>query len=300
MRQWLSRTLAVLMLVPGLGMFALVDSWAAECHSNGTWVPDLQTGELEYKMVETCTESGPPGVTPSVTPGGGPVSPGCDIVSPATFCSGPNACYYTENVVPYDLPATPQPTPGAVWHVRLCWMDGGQYGIWVHTSEWVVSTPAPPTLVERSQAAFGQLGVPPATLAFNPTRRTLVNLDTWFWAQSLTGQPVRGTSALGLVAVATPRDLQVTPGDGSAPFTCPWVTARSERCAHVYRRSSVGGSARGLDGGPAYQASAVATWNVHFEVDGRPMPIAGAPTELTGPRMTAAVQVAEVQTIVTR
>jgi hypothetical protein len=42
------------------------------------------------------------------------------------------------------------------------------------------------------------------------------------------------------------------------------------------------------------------TWTVRFELGGRPVPIAGAPTELTGPKMTTAVEVAEVQTIITR
>ncbi len=299
MRQWVMRTLTVLMLVPGLGTFVFVDFAAAECHSVATQEMNPLTHLLEYKMVETCTKDGPPGATPIDTPGEGSASPGCDLLSPATFCSGPFACYYTDNVVPYALPATPPPAPGAAWHVRLCLATGGQYALWVPTPEWVRHAPAPPTMVEQSQAAFGRLVVPPATLVFNPTKRTLVNLDTWFWAQGLTGQQVRGTSALGLVAVATPGQVQVTPGDGSAPFTCPWVTSRSERCAHVYRRSSVGGSVRGLDGEPAYQASGVATWSVRFELDGAPVQIPGAPTELTGPVMTSAVQVAEVQTVVT-
>ena len=199
MRQWVSRTLALLILVPGLGMLAPVDSSAAECHSKGSWVRNPQNQAYEYKMVETCTEAGPPGVTPSDPPGGGPVSPGCDLVSPATFCLGPYPCYYEKGVVPWQPPSTPPPTPRAEFRVRLCL--GPRLLV---TPEWVGQAPAPPTMVERSQAAFGQLGVPPARLAFNPTRRTLVNLDTWFWAQNLTGQPVRGTSARGLVAVATP------------------------------------------------------------------------------------------------
>jgi hypothetical protein len=295
MRHWVSRSLAVLMLVPSLGTLVLVDSATAACHSETQLVTNPLTHVLEYQIVETCTEDVPPGDAP----GGGQVIPGCDLVSPATFCSGPYACYYKESGADYFPPATPPPTPGADWRVRLCLTTGAQYAIWVPTPEWVGQAPAPPTLVERSRAAYGRLEAPVATLAFNPTKRTLVNLDTWFWAQGLTGQQIRGTPALGLVAVATPGHLQVTPGDGSAPFTCPWVTSKSDRCTHVYRRSSAGGSVRGLDGVPAYLATGVATWSVHFELDGRPVSIPGAPTELTGPRLTTAVEVDEVQTIVT-
>ncbi len=159
--------------------------------------------------------------------------------------------------------------------------------------------PQPPPLVDQAREAFGQIVLPTATLAFNPTKRTLVNLDTWFWAQGLTGAELRGTSAFGLVAVATPGQLRVTPGDGFAPFTCAWVTAKSDACAYAYRRSSVGGPVRALDGSPAYEATGKATWKLRFEDNGAPVTIPGAPTELTGPSMTAAVEVAEVQTIVT-
>jgi hypothetical protein len=64
-------------------------------------------------------------------------------------------------------------------------------------------------------------------------------------------------------------------------------------------RSSVGGTARGLDGAPAYEASAQAFWSLRFELNGVPKVIAGAPSELPGPVLTAAVEVAEVQTLVT-
>jgi hypothetical protein len=299
-RLWVSRVLCMLLLATGMGIVALDPASAGPCRWEFVKVTAPGGRLVDYVRTKVgCTGTEVPGEgatggSPIDTPGGGgPVSPGCDLVSPATFCFGPYPCYYEKGVFPWEPPATPPPTPGADYRVRLCL--GPRLLI---APEWVVTTPEPPTLVERSQAAFGQLVVPPATLAFNPTRRTLVNLDTWFWAQGLTGQPIRGTSALGLVAVATPVGVQVTPGDGSGSFSCPWVTSKSDLCAHVYRRSSVGGSARGPDGGPAYQASAEATWNVHFEQDGAPMPIPGAPTKLTG-RLAAAVEVAEVQTVVT-
>jgi len=141
--------------------------------------------------------------------------------------------------------------------------------------------------------------LPTARLEFNPPRRTLVNLDTWYWAQGLTGAELRGTSAFGLVAIATPGRLEVTPGDGSASFTCAWVTAKSDRCLYTYRRASVGGPLTGANGRPAYEATGRATWTLRFEDNGAPVTIDGAPTEINGPAMTSAVEVSEVQTLVT-
>jgi hypothetical protein len=154
-------------------------------------------------------------------------------------------------------------------------------------------------LIDQSVEATGQIKMPSSVLSFNPTARTLVNLDTWFWAQGLDGGELRGSSAFGLVAVATPARLEVTPGDGSAVLTCPWVTAKSDRCAYPYRRSSLGGSVRGQNGEPAYEATAQAFWTLRFELNNAPVLIPGAHSELAGPRMTIPVEVAEVQTIVT-
>jgi hypothetical protein len=89
-------------------------------------------------------------------------------------------------------------------------------------------------------------------------------------AQGLHGGELGGSSAFGLVAVATPARLEVTPGDGSAVRKCPWVTVKSDRCAYAYRRSSVGGTALGQGGAPAYEASAQAFWTVRFELNGAP------------------------------
>jgi hypothetical protein len=170
---------------------------------------------------------------------------------------------------------------------------------WVPLAVWVGQAPQPPPLRDHAVEATGQIKMPSAVLSLNPTARTLVNLDTWFWAQGLHGGEMRGSSAFGLVAVVTPARLEVTPGDGSAVLTCPWVTVNSDRCAYAYRHSSVGGTALGQDGAPAYEASAQAFWSLRFELNGAPIQIAGAKSELPGPVMTTAVEVAEVQTIVT-
>jgi len=305
MRQWLSGIVAVLLLAPGLGMVALESASAGGCRWENVLVTDAIGGAVHYERKQVC----PVGVTPASDPAVGDTSvpPPCDLASasPATFCWGSYPCYYKASVVPFEPPPPPAPTPGAQWHVRYClqpvlMLDAitPTYTSWTPKAMWVGQANEPPPLVDQAGEAFGQLKVPKAKLVFNPTARTLVNLDTWFWAQDLSGDELRGSSAFGLVAVATPNELVITPGDGSAPFTCGWVTVKSDACAYAYRRSSVGGSLRGLSGAPAYEASGRATWTVRFEQDGVPVPIAGAPTELTGPELTAAVVVAEVQTLV--
>jgi hypothetical protein len=309
MRQWVSRILAVLMLMPALGLVALDPASAGPCHW-GTYVTGFNEVGVTYGQKWVC----PPGVTPpSDPPAGGKGSaagtPSCDVASAprATFCRGSSPCYYGElnPAPPWSEPATAPPVPGAKWHVRFCYLRAGVAPgqAWVlefiPTVVWVGQAEPPPPLVDQAREAFGQLVVPKASLVFNPTGWTLVNVDTWFWAQGLSGAELRGTSAFGLVAVATPDKLVVTPGDGSAPLVCSWVTVKSDACAYPYRRSSVGGSVRGTSGGPAYEATGKATWRVRFEQDGAPVPIEGAPTVLTGPGMTTPVEVTEVQTIVT-
>lgn len=83
---------------------------------------------------------------------------------------------------------------------------------WVPLAVWVGQAPQPPPLRDQAVEATGQIKMPSAVLSFNPTARTLVNLDAWFWAQGLHGGELRGSSAFGLVAVATPARLEVTPG----------------------------------------------------------------------------------------
>jgi hypothetical protein len=304
MRHWMSRALALLLLVACLGLTSTESASAVQCQWKMSPVAGASPGTVQYRQKQVC----PAGVTP----GAQPVvkgAPSCDIksASPATFCLGSAPCYYRSSVVPYALPATPQPTPGATWHVRLCLMPG-QPGIagWVHLAQWIGQSSAPPPLKDQAVEATGQIKMPSAVLSFNPTARTVVNLPTWFWAQGLTSEVLRGSSALGLVAYATPARLEVTPGDGSAVRTCPWVTAQpqvpadqSGPCSYAYPRSSVAGTALGRSGASAYGASARAVWSLRFELNGAPVQIAGAPSELPGPVMTAPVVVDEVQTLVT-
>ena len=148
--------------------------------------------------------------------------------------------------------------------------------------------------------AMGELRISTPTLAANPGAQTLVGLDTWFWMEGVATTSLTGSSAWGLVAVATPDHITLDPGDGSGTTSCPWIVTSSAQCTYAYPRSSIGGSATGSLGGPAYSASVVATWRVHFERNGNPVTIPGAPATISSPAGVTAVQVAEVQAVVRR
>ena len=89
-------------------------------------------------------------------------------------------------------------------------MDGGigTQAVWMGGKN---TPPPPPSLAEQAQTAFGKLTPAVGTLASNPRTMSLVTLPTWFWADGLQGD-LTGSSAFGLVAIARPQSLQVTPG----------------------------------------------------------------------------------------
>jgi hypothetical protein len=168
-------------------------------------------------------------------------------------------------------------------------------------SVWVGQARQAPSQAEKATTASGQIQLPSATLSFSPPKRTYVNFDTWFWAKGLATGDVRGTPAFGMVAIATPYQLEITPGDGSATLRlCRLSTSNSDLCHYKYQRSSVNGAERTANGDPAYKATGRVTWKLRFEDAGAPIPNpAGAPTSVSGPEMTAKVAVGEIQTIVT-
>jgi hypothetical protein len=253
-------------------------------------VTDPLTGQITY----VCVQWGDP--SPG---GGGPVKPSCDLLSPATFCNGTEACWYSPWHPPWALPIGP-PAPKEQPMILNCYEDGAtaptSYPVWVGPN--VVATPP---LAAQAVTAIGQLNIPVPHLAFNPPGRTLVGIPTYFWAENAPGGELTGSSAFGLVAIATPDHLVVDPGDGSGAQNCPWVTsesAASQDCTYTYLRSSVNGSAS-HDGQPAYAATVTASYTIRFEDGGTPVNIPGVQTTITSAAATSAVPVAEVQAIVT-
>lgn len=94
------------------------------------------------------------------------------------------------------------------------------------------------------------LSLPPPVPFFAPPAlrvRTLVGVDTWFWVTPASWRPVVRIIPIGKVVVtiiATPVTLQLVPGDGSPPVSCPgpgtpwlWPGGRS-LCSHTFQRAS--------------------------------------------------------------
>lgn len=225
--------------------------------------------------------------------GGGSSEPTCVLTGDYTFCAGATPCRQFEGHPPYIAPEGPQPSPEAVWTIREC--AGQPIDVFWSTDE----EPQPPSLAEQAQTAIGQIDLTMPAARTSPAGRTIVNLPTWFWVD---GEPpvLTGSSAFGLVAIATAQELRVDPGDGSPAFTCPWVTSAEEAeasCTYAYPRASWDGAAS-HDGRPAHEAVVTTTFALRFEVGGTPVTIPGAPTTLPGPPSTAVVRVDEVQSLV--
>ena len=299
------RLVTVLVAIVAATVLSPQSATAADCNVQN---PD---GSINYG----CTMPGDPGGNgngnggsdgggiPGIGSGsgsGGAGTPSCDLIAPATFCVGSDACWYLPSVVPYAPPkGDPPDGDRGNWKVRSCrFLDSGveTKAVWMGGKN---TPPPPPSLPEQAQTAFGQLTPAVGTLASNPRTTSLVTLPTWFWAEGLPGE-LTGSSAFGLVAIARPQSLQVTPGDGSATLDCPWSTAPSDVCSHSYERSSAARGTTEVDGHRAYAVTAQPVWSVEFELNGTPINIDGAPTELRGPTMTTGVRVAEVQALVNR
>ena len=112
--------------------------------------------------------------------------------------------------------------------------------------------------------------------------------------------PVHGTSALGVVAVATATGFTVDPGDATPAFSCPPTTTlnQSARCTHTYRRSSAGQTAIAPDGKPGYQVRAWTTWRIDFLQGNNPIAIPAPPPPSTAPPPPGSCPIARSQAVV--
>lgn len=260
-------------------------------------VQDPVTGQITYVCHDNGGGNDPGDPGDPGDNGGGSSEPSCDLKPPGTFCLGLNSCYWRDSVVPFAPPKGPKPAPDAEWKVRVCIganLAESFEAVWIDPTE-----PQPPSLFEQAATAIGNLAPPTGTLAVNPTTRSLVSLPTWFWADGLTGDELTGSSAFGLVAIATPDYIEVDPGDGTGVVQCPWTTTQSDTCSHGYERSSATRGTASVDGHDAYAASGTPVWSIAFEINGTPVNIPGAPTDFRGQPMNAGVWVAESQAVVT-
>lgn len=247
-----------------------------------------ETGRLEY-----CDTN--PGTTPvgATEPEGGSSTPTCVYSGSYTeFCEGTAACWGNNpaanrpEAVADELGPKPDDPEAQAAYKKCLRADGTTY------DDWYWATPGDgPTLAELAQRAFGALQIPVFTATFNPPTRTFVNLDTWWWAEGVGAEPLVGSSALGLRAIATPQYMQIDPGDGGAVKRCDFTVTRSDACTYVYRRSS------DRLPGKVYPARMRLQYGVTFERNGAPLTIPGAPDALASPWTAVDVPVREVQTL---
>lgn len=219
-----------------------------------------------------------------------------------SYCQGELSCYVYSPPPSApdeeDWPPRP-PTAGEddVYVNRACFTQPPEEAL---VSNEYLYLPLPEDVINWEQEAiqaFGQLVAPDFDLAFNPPQRSYVTLDTWYWADGATDGEVEGTSAAGLVAIATPERLEVQPGDGSGTLTCPFAVVQSDACTYVYSKASVDGTAT-VDGQPAYAGQARLVYTVRFEFNGELMEIDGAPLVFETPWEGTPIPVAEIQAIV--
>ncbi|GAA3541509.1 hypothetical protein AFL01nite_25010 [Aeromicrobium flavum] len=263
-------------------------------------------GVSEYECVIPAPEPSPGTTNPGGENPGSP-QPTCDLpAAPAPtslgdhvlegpYCQGTRFCVTTDLVVPLALPDGEPPNEDSEARYRWC-SSGGTYQL---EESWWTGEEEPPSLLERALSAIGQINLATPTLNTSPTGRTLVSLDTWFWAAG--ASPSATGSAFDLVATATFSSMTVDPGDGSGTISCPLTTTRAAAesdCSHAYRRMSSGGTAT-VGGRPAYSASVRLVYDLSFTVGGNAIVVPGAPATLEAPLDSAAIRVDEVQSIVT-
>lgn len=260
-----------------------------DCIREGTEV-------INGQVISTCLEyEGGGGTSGDDSDGGSDgevVSDDCDLSGGLfnEFCIGTARCFVNDPAAVQDLEKNglsedSRPSPDSYPVYWQCQRPNGEEfdRYYWNDDQPVVS------IADRIRAAVGVLQLPTISASFNPPTRTLVNLPTWWWAVGAPAAEIRGTEALGLRAVATPRGLSIEPGDGTGSFTCPMSVTKSDTCTHEYRRAG------------DYTASVSIVYDLTFEIGGNPVDAAEVPADLRTLTVDDAVDVPvrEVQSRVT-
>lgn len=256
----------------------------------GCSLVEVRNGDtIEYDVVCPGDDGG------GADGGGGGGEPACELRGMYDYCIGTSACWANvpSALAPETWPEETRPSPEAIYTYQSCDPDPGGT-----LTGWSWYTPDEVSVAELARQAFGSLATPTFSIAFNPPRRAVVGLDTWFWAQTEQVGTISGSPAMGVVAFGEPDRIEVDPGDGSDVRTCPWTTSESQACAHEYTRSSAG-RPTGSSGLPSYTARMRLVYDVRFENNGAPLAVGGLPATLESAWQTVDVPVAEIQSIVT-
>jgi hypothetical protein len=258
------------------------------------------SGGVSYYVRCVQTYDGRPGAGGGG--GGGPVEDTCNLAKalatdakmPAAsramilgrWCEGRSQCWALDQ--PYDAsPAELAPyarlqPPASV--VEVFCADGFIADMGGYTLA-IGGVQTPRQLLARADDAYGNLRPPATVPQTSPGTPAVVQLDTWFWlplADFNPAVPVRGSSADGMVAIATARSTAWDPGDGTGLIGCagagtPYVAGTSSDCTHIYRRASFSPQpATDPKGNPAYLASVTRGYRVRYEFFGVPVVVPGA------------------------
>lgn len=279
LRRWVPTLLALVALVAA-GVAVQVAAHPARAAADDyCWYEPVQAPDGTISYVKKCTSTTPgdPG-----NPGNGGQDPraACGLVPTppavpgfgAFYCAGSQACAIKDNIVPLAPPTTPAP-PGQEWVAQGCTTCTA--GVCAPITTWnliLTGGAQPRPLIVQAQEAFGNLRPPAAGIEHSPTTRAVVGLDTWFWLAPGTFGQQQGSSAEGLLAIATPTTTEWDPGDGTGVITCagagqPYggTEAADGACTHRYGAMS-----------PEYNGQVTRHWTVRYVNNGAPVDIPGA------------------------
>ncbi len=230
--------------------------------------------------------------------------PSCVVSSYFPTCVGDQACRFEKYTpgVENEFPPDGTKPSGANAYFRSCHkstetVTSDYLNI---TTVWLAPAEAGVNLMVEARQAIGAITFPKARIATSPALMTAVGFDTTWWAEGIPTTPVKGTSALGLVATATPVGLVINPGGEENELSCPWTTTKDQatnQCTMVYQKSSIDGPAEYRDQ-PAHTVNLRTQWKLSFTFNGAPVTISNVPDITDGPTSTATLSVAEIQSLV--
>lgn len=245
--------------------------------------PEMCQVKVGDKLTWQVCSSIPGGGGGGNTGGGGNGGPTCTLLPNHEACIDGRSC---ELHVPANLGADyvtsvagPPPADDYLPAYRRC--DGDAAGVWY----WASPEEQQPSTQDLALVAYGELPFPTFTPTFNPPARTVVNLETWWWAAGASDGEL-SAEAGGVTVTATPSQMTVETGDG-AVLRCDFATTMSDECSHVYRK-----------GNPAYQARMQLVWTVEFRQGGTLVDFPGLPATFESPWTGVTVPVTEIQTLV--
>lgn len=297
-------TMLVALVVGVAGSIATMIVVSSPSNAETCW-QYVEVSPGKWRYVNTCEGDG--GTEDPPPDGEDPQEPECYQGRLDSFsydraeCRGDLTCYLylppPSKEDPADWPERPPGTPQtAIYGEWTCFTQPPEEAVAPGGGpEWIDDPEV--NWLDEAQSAIGAVVLPDFDLAFSPETQTYVAVETAFWAQGASGDPLEGTSALGLVAIATPDRFELDPGDGTGVKTCDFAVAEASGCDHTYPDASVDGATT-ANGEPAYAAQARLVYTVAFTLGGAPFTIPGAPTELPSEWEETGVPVGEVQVII--